>query len=228
MSILLPLGPPGPTWTIINADQPASLPLVGQFDPKIQEQKGKPIWQTKAGIGGGLPWLKHVGVNLGFFTFEFNAIASTVIDQYPLLAWERLNELAAVDSTLGRPPRVRFNHGVFYAEGFITDIPEAPIMHWEGNIVNSRIIRQIGPIRITITRVPKPPTELSLGTNYVTRTVETKFEELALQQYGDARYAQTLDAFNQGVRVEEQITLPRKNNDRLSTTTPVSVFYDDE
>ena len=85
--------PPGPSWVIINADNPISLPLLGQFDPKLQEQQGKPIWQKKPGLAGGLPWLKYVGQNLGHITIEVMFVGLSVIDPYPELAWFRLNEL---------------------------------------------------------------------------------------------------------------------------------------
>jgi len=53
--------PPGPSWVLVNADQPLSLPVLGQFDPELRVQKGRPKWQSKDGIAGGMPWLKYTG-----------------------------------------------------------------------------------------------------------------------------------------------------------------------
>jgi len=211
--------PPGPSWVLVNADQPLSLPVLGQFDPELRVQKGRPKWQSKDGIAGGMPWLKYTGKGLGYFTFVFHAISLTTFDQYPLLAWERINELADYDSTFGRPPRVWWWHGLHFFEGFIVDIPDAPIKHWGPGIINSRLVREIGPVTITVKRIPKEKTELSISTNYVTKTDDTLYEELALQQYGDARYGHTLEEHNQGVQVEETIELPRKNSGLISKTT---------
>lgn len=229
MAVLLNV-PPGPSWVIVNADNPLSLPLIGQFDPKIRQGKAKPIWQKKPGIAGALPWLKYVGENVTELSFEFHVIGLTITDVYPWLAWLRLNELASIDESLGRPPRVYFNHGLTLVEGFITSVPDAEFKHWsQGNVpaLNTRIVREIGPIRVTITKLPKKPSVLSVGTNFLPKTEETKFEEVAFTQYGDARYAQTLAIYNQGITDGETIEVPRKRSGDVSTITPVAPFFDD-
>lgn len=222
--------PPGPSWVVVNADNPISLPLLGQFDPNIQHGKTRPIWQKKPGIAGALPWLKYVGENVSDMTFEFHVIGLTITDVYPWLAWLRLNELAAVDETLGRPPRILFNHGLTLVEGFITDIPAARFQHWsQGNLpaLNSRIVREIGPIRVTITKIPKEKSLLSIGTNFIPKTSETTFEDVAKIQYGDSRYSQTLAMYNQGIKDGEIIQAPRKRSGSVSKTTPVAPFFDE-
>jgi hypothetical protein len=192
------------------------------------ESKGAPMWQRKPGILGAMAWLKFVGQDLSTVSFEFIGIATTILDAYPLAAWERLNELAAFDSSLGRPPMVLFTHGPMIVEGFITEIPEAPFEYWGGNNqIRSRIVRQIGPVRITITRVPKESTEISLTTNYVTKTEETRFEDLALLQYGDARYGQMLAVYNQGVKNEGKIEIPRKKSGLVPKTPLIAPYLDD-
>lgn len=223
-----PISAPGPTWAMIDADNPLSLPVLGQFDPKVQDNPGKPMWQKKPGIAGGLGWLKHVGRGLGDITFEFLAISTSVLDFYPLVAWERLQSLATTDESLGRPPRVVFTHGPLIVEGFITELPPAPMEYWGGNnFITSRLIRQVGPIRITITKIPKETTEISLTTNFVTRTEETRFESLSQMQYGDARYTQTLAIYNQGVKVEETLELPRRKSGFVSKVTPIAPYLDE-
>jgi hypothetical protein len=217
------LVPPGPSWVLVNLDNPISLPVLGQFDPKLEEDRGKPIWQKKPGILGGLAWIKYVGEEIGSVSFEFMAIGTTILDPFPLAAWLRLNELKSIDTTLGRPPRVLFTHGLMVVEGFITNIPDAPMEYWGGdNFIRSRIIRQIGPVRITITRIPKETTEISILTNFIPRNEETKFEELSLSQYGDARYAQTLAIYNQGVKDGQTLEIPRKSSGYVSKVTPVA------
>jgi hypothetical protein len=217
------LVPPGPSWVLVNLDNPISLPVLGQFDPKLEEDRGKPICQKKPGILGGLAWIKYVGEEIGSVSFEFMAIGTTILDPFPLAAWLRLNELKSIDTTLGRPPRVLFTHGLMVVEGFITNIPDAPMEYWGGdNFIRSRIIRQIGPVRITITRIPKETTEISILTNFIPRNEETKFEELSLSQYGDARYAQTLAIYNQGVKDGQTLEIPRKSSGYVSKVTPVA------
>lgn len=229
MAIPLPLAfPPGPTWLVTDADNPVSLPVLGQFDPKIQDDKGKPIWQKKAAILGGSPWLKFIGTELGEMTFEFFALATNILDQYPLAAWNRLNELSGIDSALGRPPRVIFTYGVYIVEGFITQIPRAEFVYWGGdNLLRSRLIRQVGPVRITITKIPRSAASLPFSTNFVVNTEEIRFEDLSKTQYGDARFSQTLAIHNQGVRIDEMLELPRRDSDKISTTTPIAPYFDD-
>lgn len=223
-----PICAPGPTWILTDADNPLGLPVMGQFDPQGQDDPGQPIWQKKPSIAGGLGWLKYVGENLGSFSFEFLAISNSVLDQYPTVAWERLQTLYKVDESLGRPPRVIFNHGPIVVEGFITSIPAAPIEYWGGNnAIRSRLIRQVGPVRITITKIPKETSEISLFTNFVTKTEETNFEDLSLLQYGDARYAQTLAIHNQGIKLEETVEIPRKRSGQVSKVTPVAPQLDE-
>lgn len=228
-----PLGlfsiPPGVTWLLVNADNPISLPVYGQFDPNIQESRGAPRWVKKPGIAGGLPFLKYLGEDVREMTFEFVALGTAISDLYPEAAWLRINELAKVDSTLGRPPRLYFIYGLHAYEGFITNIPKAPQKRWGGpSFLRQQIIKQIGPVRITFTSVPKESTDiLSLFTNFVTRTDETKFEELAQQQYIDARYGQTLRIVNQGVRIGDTVTIPRKSDSRISKVTPIAPYLGD-
>lgn len=220
--------PVNPTWVLSSADSPLSLPVMGQFDPKIQIGDGSPIWQTKPGIMGAKPWIKYIGKNIGTMSFEFVAIATTVVDPFPVAAWRRLNELAEIDETLGRPHRVYFVHGPVVVEGYITGIPsEIPIEYWDGNLVSARIVRQIGPVRINITRIPKDLTEISLSTNYVTRTEDTLYEELARAQYNDARYGQSLAIHNQGVAVNETIEVPRLKSGLVSKVPPLAPQLED-
>lgn len=223
--LTFPTNKPGPTWALINADNPLSLPVMGQFDPKIQENRGPPIWQKRPGIAGAPPWLKYTGENVSELTFEFFALSVNSLDLYPLLAWNRLNELAKVDETVGHPPRVIFNHGPMIAEGFITGIPSCPIEYWGGaNVIRSRLIRQVGPVRITITRIPKDPTEVSVFTNFIPNTEHTTFESLARLQYGDARFAQSLAFWNQGQSIGEELELPRKASGVITQSAPVAPY----
>lgn len=220
--------PPGPTWILINYDNPISIPVLGQFDPKLEEDRGKPIWQQRPGILGGLPWMKFIGTELGGVTVEFMAIGTTILDPFPLAMWVRLNELSKSDDTLGRPPRVLFTHGLMVVEGFITDIPPAPMEYWGGDdFIRSRVIRQIGPVRFKITRIPKETAEVSLFTNYVSYDEETLFEDLALAQYGDARYAPTLAMYNQGIKVGGRLEIPRKKSGAVSKVTPLAPAFGD-
>lgn len=221
--------PPGPSWVIVNLDNPVSLPVVGQFDPKIRETRGEPIWATRPGILGSQPWLRYVGRGIGTLKFEFLGIATTILDPFPFAAWTRLQELSHRDETLGRPPRVLFTHGAVVREGFITGLPEAPYEYWGGdNALRSRLIRQIGPVDITITILPKEPTELSFFTSYIQRTEDTLFEEVALSQYGDARYALSLDLYNQGVKNGETIEVPRKRSGSVTPRATVAPFLGDD
>ena len=137
------------------------------------------------------------------------------------------NELKQFDETLGRPPRIYFNHGLRLIEGFITDVPDAPIEYWGPGILTSRIVRQIGPVRITITKIPKEPTVLGGGTNYITLTEETKFEDVSKLQYGEARYANTLAIYNQGKVEGEILELPRRGSGFISKLTPVAPYLDE-
>ena len=224
--------PPGPTWIIINYDNPLSFPVMGQFDPGVRMSDGSPIWESKPGLGGGLAWLKFVGRDIGTLKFSFYALAVSVFDTYPLVAWKRINELATIDPTLGRPPRVLFTHGLILAEGFITEIPEAPMVYWGtdnsfGGFFRSRMVREVGPVDITITRIPKEPAEISLSTGFITRTEETRFEEVSLKQYGDARYSQALELHNLGVKVEEKLEIPRKDRPEISRPVPLAPFLDE-
>ena len=225
--------PPGPSWVIVNLDNLLSVPLLGQFDPNIKWSKGKPIWQKKPGIGGGEPWLKYIGHSNKELTFEFVAYANSIVDPYPFLAWLRLNELAAIDETLGRPPRLLFTHGPVIVEGVITDLPAAPIVYWGTGAggkplkaaLRSRLVRQVGPISVTLTVVPKKKALLGSGTNVLTRTEETDYDELSLTQYGDARYGQSVAIYNQGVRIEEKIELPRlRSNSNITKSPPVAPY----
>jgi hypothetical protein len=226
--LTFPTSSPGPTWTLVSADSPLSAPVAGQFDPNVQENRGTPIWQKRPGIAGAPPWIKYTGENVSELTFEFLAIAVNSIDTYPMLAWNRLNELAKPDDTVGRPPRVIFTHGPMIAEGFITAIPTAPIAYWgNSGTVKSRLVRQVGPIRITITRIPKDPTVVSLFTNFVQQTEETTYESLSRIQYGDARYAQSVRDWNQGNTTGDQIELPRKSSRVIEETVEEPVYLSD-
>lgn len=222
-----PLPVSGPTWRIVNIDNPLSSPIIGQFNPNLQEDKGAPIWVEKPGIMGGQPWLKYVGRNISKFNFEFNFISHTILDQYPLFAWNLLNELGSIDSSLGRPPRILFTYGTFVAEGFITAIPPGPIKHWAGNLENLGAVRQIGPVTITVTRIPRSTAVIPSGTNFVAKTADSNFEELARRQYGNARYSQTLAIHNQGVKVEETLELPRLDTSGIEIIAPTAAHFDD-
>ncbi len=227
-NLTFPAGRPGPTWQIINADNPLSIPVAGQFDPKVQENKGPPIWQKRPGIAGAPPWLKFVGRNVSELTFEFYALAINSLDQYPILAWNRLNQLAEIDETLGRPPRIIFKRGPLIAEGYLTSIPFCPMEFWGGaNIIRSELVREVGPVRLTITRIPKDPADVSLFTSYVRNTDQTTFENLSRLQYGDARYAQSLAEWNQGRAVGEELELPRKSSGAVDTSSEPSALLSD-
>lgn len=220
--------PPGPSWVIINRDNPISLPVIGQFDPKVEQDRGKPIWQTKPGIFGAQPWLKFVGQDISSMTFEFHMITTTILDPMPLLMWERLVELSKFNESLGRPPRIIFSHGINTVEGFITELPAAmPMAYWGGsNIIRSRMVREVGPGRVKITKIPYDlPMELPSFTNYVPFTEDTNFEELARAQYGDARYAPSLNAYNQGRKVGGTIDIPRQRSGAVTREAPISPVF---
>lgn len=217
--------PPTPTWQLYNADTPIELPLIGQFDPEVKESNGKPIWSKKPGIGGGQPWLKYVGKDNAVLEFTFHCIAVNQLDQYPAAALKKLQELAEVDSELGRPPRVYFVYGFKIVEAYITELPESfPTRTW----FKSSIIREVGPVQVILTPIPTKKVELSIGTNYVPRTENTLFEELSRTQYGDARYAHALDEVNQNVQAGETLELPRKSDTRLVKIVDLAPALSDE
>ena len=112
--LTFPTSRPGPSWVLINYDNPLSFPVMGQFDPEIRDNPGGPIWQTKPGIAGGLPWLKFTGRNLGSITIRFLAISVTTLDLYPILAWKRIQELATVDEIFS-DPRHPYTQGLLQA-----------------------------------------------------------------------------------------------------------------
>ncbi len=223
-----------PTWMIINADSSFDLPLMGQFDPDPTVDGGKPIWVKKPGIAGGNPWMKYVGKGHETLTFLYHAIAANVADLYPSASWEKLNELASVDSVLGRPPRVFFIHGLTIVEGYITNIPKARMDHWE----NTRIVREMGPVQVEITIIPNS-FELPVSTNFVQWTEHLSFEDICRRQYGDARYAHSVMLYNQGTKKfpaeepaddaeEEDFTLelPRRYNPEITKLVDIAPFYD--
>lgn len=216
-----------PTWTIVNLDNPISLPVGGQFDPKIEESRGAALWQIDPGILGSPASLHYIGEDAGFFTFEFMALGTTVIDPYPVAAWRRLNELSKFDDDLGRPPRILFTHGINTIEGFITEIPPAPQEYWGGrDLIRSRIVRQVGPVRIRITKIPKEKAEVSLFTLYIPYTPEVTFETLAKSQYGSADFANSLRDFNQGARIGGQLEVPRLDSKSVEDSSYVSPYFD--
>lgn len=218
--------PPGPTWLLVNYDNPLSMPVTGQFDPKIQEDRGQPKWQMKDGIAGGLPWMKHTGIGHQSITFEFLAISTTVLDPYPLAAWFRLHELSLADPATGRPPVVMFTHGPIVYRGFLVEVPEAPMEYWGGHdFIRSRFVRQVGPVRIKLVKLPDVPFSIEPFTSYVTMTEETLFEDLARQQYGDARFAESLREWNQGRAVGDTLELPRKSSGVITRTVPASPYF---
>jgi hypothetical protein len=220
--------PPGPTWVLVNYDNPISFPVWGQFDPKVREDRGKPMWDEKPGILGALPWLKYNGIGHHKITFEFYALATTILDFYPELAWFRLHELSLVDPSLGRPPVVLFTHGPLVYRGYITEVPEAPIKFWGGHdFLRSRKIQEIGPVKITITKLPDVPFQIDPFTNYVTYTEETVFEDLAKAQYGDARYAPSLAVYNQGIAVGETLELPRRSSGAVTKDQALAPYLED-
>lgn len=220
--------PPGPSWIVINYDNPISFPVWGQFDPKIQEDRGKPIWETKPGILGTLPWMKFIGTGLQGITFEFMALGTTILDPYPLVAWFRLHELSLPDPSLGRPPIILFNHGPMVYRGFITEVPEAPMEYWGGNdFIRSRIVRQIGPVRIRLTRIPDVPFQIDPFTSVVAFTEETNFEELAKQHYSDARFGPSLEQWNQGKKIGDQVEIPRLSSGVVDKTPTLAPFFGD-
>jgi hypothetical protein len=219
--------PPGPTWGIVNMDNYLSVPLPGQFDPKLVVGKTRPIWQRRPGLAGAKPWVKYVGNDVGQVSFEFYVVGLTVTDIYPEFAWMRLQELASSDEALGRPPRIMFMHGLRAYQGYITDVPEMPIEYWSGGLLNSRIVRAIGPGRVTITLAPDAEPLLSLGTSYIPKTEGTLFEDLAKTQYGDARYGQGLTEYNQGVGLNETIEMPRKSLGLVTRDVFVAAYFED-
>lgn len=213
-----------PTWSIVNADDPISLPLMGQFEPQVKRSHGDPIWVKKPGILGGQGWLRYVGRNLETLKFTFHAISNNVLDFYPSAAWDRLQELSRLDPTLGRPPRVYFVYGLTIVQGYITAVPEAPFDHWP----NTRLPREIGPVEIEITLVPGEETVLSISTNYVVMTEDTLFEDLAKTQYGDAMYGPSLAELNQGMVVGDTLSIPRKSYPGISKRVDVAPMFDIE
>lgn len=217
--------PPGPSWLLINYDNPLSLPVWGQFDPKVREDRGQPKWQMKDGVAGGLPWMKHVGIGHRGITFEFLAIGTTILDPYPEAAWFRLHELSLVDSALGRPPIVLFTHGLIVYRGFLVEVPEAPKEFWGGtDFIRSRIVRQIGPVQIKLIAVPDVPFSIEPFTRSLLYDGEATYEEMALSQYGDSRYGPSLAEWNQGVGVGDQVELPRKASGVINKTVPLSPY----
>ena len=120
------------SWTLNNIDNIKSAGhIIGQFDPKIQRGIGSPIWQVKPGVLGAPQWLKFIGKNVGTINFEFLYIATNILDQRGVANLRLLQELAGIDETLGRPPRVLFSYGPVVIEGFITGIPDSiPILYW--------------------------------------------------------------------------------------------------
>lgn len=217
-----------PTWAITNADDFFSLPLMGQFEPGIVRSDGAPIWVKKPGIFGGKAWIKYIGHRVSTLKFNFHCISRDILDQYPASALVKLNELAAVDSSLGRPPRIYFAYGTTVVEGFITDIPEIPVKYWEnGGFVSSRLVREVGPVQVTITHIPKTEIEISLFTNFVVFTEDASYEEIAKRQYGDPRYAQSLAVYNQGAVRGDTIEVPRKSNDVITKVVRIAPFLDD-
>lgn len=216
--------PPILTWVIVNADTPLELPLIGQFDPEAKISAGKPMWSKKPGIAGGAPWLKYVGKKNGELKFTFHCIAVNGIDLYPMMALAKLQELASVDKDLGHPPRVYFAYGLMIVEGFITDLPDVfPTKTW----FRTSVIREVGPVEVGITILPAEEIQLFSGTNFIMRTDDIKFEELSKNQYQDARFGQALDKFNQGVKVNEILELPKRSNPAITRTVPTAPGWDD-
>lgn len=198
------------TWVITNLDKPNELPLMGMFEPNIVLSGGEPIWAKRPGIGGGQPWLRHIGRHANVLKWSFHAVAVNIVDGYPSAAYEKLLAWSRIDTALGRPPRISFVYGPVVMDGFITDLPEAPLEYWE----NTRVLRQIGPMVVSITEAPAAPASLATGTAYATMTANTQFEELASAQYQDARFGQLLAIYNDGVRDGDTIEMPNKHGVR--------------
>lgn len=218
---MLPIPLRVPTWAIFNRDLPASLPLMGQFDPQVQIGRSRPIWSIVPGIAGGKPLVQHVGSEVDVLKFTFHAMAENVLDQYPVAAWRRLCELASADATLGRPPVVLFVHGQVVTKGHITDLPEAPHAFWE----LTRTVREVGPVQVTITVLPGEDTVLSLLTGYVPNLGGVTYEQVAKDRYGDARYAASLADHNQGVKSGQMMEVPRRSNRAISRVVALSPLF---
>ncbi len=209
-----------PTWALVNADSPLEVPLMGQFDPLVKRSHGDPIWVKRPGLMGGQPWLKYVGRGNETLKFTFHAISNSIIDVYPSAAWNKLQELAQIDITLGRPPKLYFVYGATIVQGFITSLPEGPFDFW----LNTRLPREIGPVEVELTLVMTNPIIASISTNYVILTEGTTYEQLARTQFNDALYGPSLAEYNQGKRLGDIVEIPRKNHPAMRKRVSVSPF----
>ena len=216
-----------PTWAVLNVDDQRSLPLMGQFNTDISWVGGKPIWAKRPAIAGGDQWMQYVGTTPLDMQFTFHAISNDVLDQYPVVAWKRLKELAARDASLGRPPLVWFVHGKTLVQGYITSYGDPVVKHWQSDSqAMRRIVREIGPVQVTITIRPGPRHEISLSTSYVLHTgSELVYEELAKTKFGDAAYGASLREYNQGKVEGQQIEIPHKQNPNVKRTVESSAFF---
>lgn len=211
-----------PTWLIVNADSFLSEPLTGQFDPEIKITDGEPIWVDKPAILGGQPFFKYIGRGNRKLRFTFHGLAHNITDQYPAMALSRIQEFTAYDSTLGHPPRLYFYYGTTLVEGYITGLPEIPITYWPNTLL--RLIREVGPIEVTMTLVPQTEVAISISTNYVVITDDLLPEETCLAQYDDPRFWMAISEYNQGKRSGDVLELPRKINPAVSRTVSVAAF----
>jgi hypothetical protein len=217
-----------PTWAVINADDPLSLPLMGQFNTDVAFGGGKPIWAIRPGIAGGQAWMQYVGEHPVELVFTFHGIANDILDFYPQVGWSRLKELAERDDTLGRPPRVWFVHGLTIFEGYITSFGDPSFKYWQhDNLVTQRSVREVGPVQVTITIVPGTEIEFAIGTAYILHTGnELVYEEIAKAKYGSAMFGAALRDYNQGVVEGGQVEAPRRENPELVKISSVSPYFD--
>lgn len=217
-----------PTWVIINADDPISLPLMGQFNTDLTWVGGKPIWAKRPSIAGGQQWLQHVGSTPLELSFVFHGISNDVLDFYPSIAWNRLQELARRDDSLGRPPLVWLLHGLTLVQGYITGYDDPQIQYWQhDNLLTQRFIREIGPVKVTMSVIPGDEYKVALSTSYALHAgSETLFEEIAKNKFGDAMYSMALREYNQGAVEGGQVEIPRKQNSNMTKTVSVSPFFD--
>ena len=216
-----------PTWTIWNADNWISLPLMGQFNTDVTWIGGKPIWVKKPAIAGGEAWMQYVGHGVDELRFTFHAISNDVLDFYPSVAWEKLKSLMARDDNLGRPPLIWFIHGTTITQGYITKIGDPTVQYWESQAQIIRFAREIGPVEVTITIKPKTEYTLSLSTSFTLHTGDDfTYEDAAHSKYGDPRYGASLRDYNQGVTDNDQVELPRKSHRKITKNVDVGVYLD--
>jgi len=209
-----------PTWALVNLDSAAEPPIIGQFNAVFNRTDGNPIWSKRPGLMGGRPWLSFVGAGSGMLSFSFIAIATHVLDTYPMDAWNKLQEWAKPDPVLGRPPRVLWTYGRESIEGYITKLPTAQIKMWE----SVPAVHTVGPVMVEITEANPREAQLPSSTAFVTNHSDLTAEGLANRHLGDARYGASLRTYNQGVPLNGQLEVPRASSVEIVKVPTVSPF----